>query len=161
MSKGFEVRRARLGDAEVVADLWEALLEEHHRLDPRLAPAEDARVRWLNDFREWVTASEVRRLFVAEREGVVIGFASAHPYGPPPVYAPSSEVFLSELYVEPPHRGIGAGKALVEAVIAWADELEADRVRLIALSKNRAALDFWSACGAEPLSQVLTIERSP
>lgn len=151
------VRRAERRDREAVQALWARLLAEQAAADARFAPAEDAARRWENDFPHWVQ-SEGRRLVVAEQGGAVVGFASASRWYAPPVYEPSAEVLLEELYVVPEARRRGVGRALWEAVRRWAGELQAPRLRLVVLDRNRPACAFWEAVGAVPFSRTYTYE---
>ena len=151
------IRRAVPADRSPVADLWLRLLEEHGRLDDRFGHAADARMRWENDFPVWLRDT-TWRIFVAEQDGRVVGFASAQRWAPPPVYAEAQEVYLNELYVAPEVRRRGVGRRLVEAVRAWAGELKADRLRLGVLAANAGGCAFWDALGGRPLSLTYTLE---
>lgn len=156
MTKTITVRRARREDEETLAFLWVQFLQEQTSLDPRFAVAEDALDRWRNDFPLWV-GDESRRIFVAEAGGIV-GFATAHRWWPPPIYAEASEVYVDELYVTPASRRGGVGRRLVEAVQAWAGTLGADRLRLGMLAANENGALFWERLGARPFSVTLTID---
>lgn len=150
------VRQARKSDADAVEALWAQLLADHAALDPRFRPADDAPARWRNDFPVWLDDT-TRRIFVAEVGGEVVGFVSAHRWSPPPVYVFTSEVYVDELYVRPRMRGQGHGQALMDAVRAWAEELDADQIRLTALAQNPSAVSFWQHQGATPFSTVMVL----
>jgi GNAT superfamily N-acetyltransferase len=152
-----DVRRAQMPDQEAVGRLWHRLLTEQAEHDDRMGVADDALDRWQNDFPVWLE-DETARIYVAEGEGEVVGFAAARRWGPPPIYEESSEVYLDELYVRPDDRRYGYGTQLVHAVRDWADQLGARRLRLRVLVANEAARAFWSAQDAVPLSLTLTIE---
>lgn len=151
------IRRARRTDRERLEALWAQLLEEQSELDPRFEVAEDAHERWANDFPLWLEDG-TRRIYVAEPEGVVVGFVNAHRWGPPPIYKDASEVYVDELYVAPEARRRGWGRQLVDAVRGWADELQADRLRIGMLVANEEGAAFWKAQHARPFYQTLTIE---
>ena len=116
------VRRARRGDLPALAAL-EAELPRHQRLAPVFSAApvpgyEECLAGWQEDFDDPAYAT-----FVAEFEGVVIGsgigcsleLSSSHP----PLTRPDHAGFLAFAAVLPRARGLGAGRALGEAVIAW------------------------------------------
>ncbi|MFB6097552.1 MAG: N-acetyltransferase family protein [Salinibacter sp.] len=153
-----DVRRAQPADQERVGDLWLQLLEEQDELDDRFGVAEDARDRWDNDFPLWLE-DETYRVYVAVPEDEIVGFATAHRWGPPPIYAESSEVYLDELYVRPGDRRDGVGTQLVHAVRDWTDRIGARRIRLNVLSANEEARAFWAAQDARPLTLTFTIEQ--
>lgn len=152
------VRRARPSDLDALADLWITLLREQAALDPRFAPSDDAQARFRNDVPVWLE-DDTRRLFVADDDGTLVGFATAHRWSPAPIYAFASEVYVDELYVKEAHRGHDVGRALVQAVVDWADALKAHRVRAGVLAANERGLAFWKEQGAEPYSVTVTIER--
>ena len=142
-----DVRRARPTDQDTVGDLWVQLLDEQDELEERFGIADDARDRWDNDYPLWL-------------DDEIAGFATAHRWGPPPIYEESSEVYLDELYVRPEDRREGLGTQLVEAVRNWSDQVGAERIRLNLLSANEDARDFWAAQDATPLTLTFTIERT-
>jgi GNAT superfamily N-acetyltransferase len=116
------VRRARRGDLPALAGL-EAELPRHQSLAPVFSAApvpsyEECLAGWQEDFDDPAYTT-----FVAELEGVVIGSAigcslelsGSHP----PLARPDHAGFLAFAAVAPRARGLGAGRALGEAVIAW------------------------------------------
>jgi len=153
-----DVRQAQIEDRAAVGALWMELLTTQAGLDDRIGVSEDARERWENDFPMWLE-DDTSRLYVAEAEdGSIVGFVGARRWGPPPIYAESSEVFLDELFVAPDHRREGYGTQLVRAVRTWADRIGAHRIRLRVLTSNADGRAFWAAQDAIPLTMTLTIE---
>ena len=151
------VRRAKKTDQERLGALWMAFMNEQASFDDRLTIAEDARERWENDFPVWLS-DKTQATFVAEAEGMIQGFATAHRWGPPPIYEATSEVYLDELYVAPDARRQGLGTQLVHAVRDWAESVDSVRIRLQALAANANAEAFWSSCGARPFATTRTVE---
>lgn len=155
------IRRAEKRDCEQVADLWTAFLEEQAEQDERFQLADDARERFENDFPLWVD-DDTQCTFVAEREAgdeaTCLGFATAHRWGPPPIYAEASEVFIDEFYVLPEARRQGVGRKLAQALRDWATELSADRLRLRVLFANEAGRAFWRSVGGAAYATSMTVE---
>lgn len=60
-------------------------------------------------------------------------------------------VWLEDLYVRPPHRGKGIGKALLRAVAAVARERGAGRCEWTVLDWNENAISLYERMGAEIL----------
>jgi len=141
-----------------VGDLWVRLLDEQGQIEDRFGVAEDARDRWDNDFPLWLE-DETYRVYVAEVNEEIAGFATAHQWGPPPIYEESSEVYLDELYVRPDDRRDGIGTQLVDAMRDWTDRVGARRLRFNVLVANEAGRAFWAQQGAQPLTLTLTIEQ--
>jgi GNAT superfamily N-acetyltransferase len=153
-----DVRRALKSDVDAVTECWTAFLTEQSSVDERLRISDDARQRWENDMPLWLE-DQTRRVYVAERDGSVVGFATAHRTAPPPIYKSRGEVYFDEVYVLPDHRRLGLGSQLVEAVVAWSDRVQAERVRLSVLAQNEAAHTFWEGQDAVSFSITYTIER--
>ncbi len=151
------IRPARPSDADTVAALWQAFLEEQTVVEERVAMADDAVDRWRNDFPLWLEDS-TRKFLVVEIDDTIVGFAHAHRWGPPPILADSAEVYIDDVYVAADARGGGHGDALVEALRTWAESLNADRLRLGVLAENTTGRTFWEGQGAQPLALTYTIE---
>jgi len=139
-----DVRRAQPDHQTAVGDLWAQLLEEQEAMEERFGVAEDARDRWENDFPQWLD-DETYRVYVAEVDGEVVGFATAHRWGPPPIYAESSEVFIDELYVRLKQDGTEVSRATVYNTLELL--LECDLVVRHQFGKNQAkyerAYSYW------------------
>lgn len=63
------------------------------------------------------------------------------------IAAGAPECELEFLYVLPRLRRSGAGRALLQTLIAWADELEASELWLEVRSSNAAAQRLYASCG--------------
>jgi GNAT superfamily N-acetyltransferase len=84
---------------------------------------------------------------MAERDGQPAGFAlyffnystwMGHP-----------GLYLEDLFVPPELRGMGIGKALLQAVAARAIEMNCSRMQWQVLDWNTPAIEFYQAMGAE------------
>lgn len=90
------------------------------------------------------------RLFVAEVDGEVVGFVEPQVYEA--VYFPSLVNILG-LAVRESHRGMGIGKALMEAAENWAKESGATGVRLNSGADRTNAHAFYRNIGYEVKKQ--------
>jgi N-acetylglutamate synthase-like GNAT family acetyltransferase len=86
---------------------------------------------------------------VAERDGAVVGFASAQQ-----TFADEVELFT--LFVDPDHQRSGAGTELLDAVETAAREAGVDRLRTGTLSGNRVGRGFFEGHGFERVETVTT-----
>ena len=93
---------------------------------------------------------------VAEHEGTVIGYAASAPYRPKPAYVHTRE---TTVYVAPGHQGLGAGRALYDALLA---RLLVDGVHVVVAAvalPNPASLGLHRACGFEEVGTMRQVGR--
>jgi len=112
--------------------------------------AEETEERW----RGWVTGwdgAERQALFVAEDGDAWRGLALGVRWRERPDAA-----HLYAMWVAPDARRTGVGRALVEAVCAWAAEEGASTVHLCVTDSNEGAAAMYERCGFVP-----TGERTP
>ena len=62
-------------------------------------------------------------------------------------------LFLEDLYVDPAHRGKGAGKALLKTLAKTAVDQGCGRFEWNVLDWNQPAIDFYESFGAKPQSE--------
>jgi GNAT superfamily N-acetyltransferase len=58
-------------------------------------------------------------------------------------------LYLEDVFVDPPHRGLGIGKALLQRLAAIALEEGCARLKWEVLDWNQPAIDFYASLGAE------------
>jgi GNAT superfamily N-acetyltransferase len=147
------IRSAERSDIEVLAKL-DISLPDHQALAPTFSAGvtsshEEAVAEWEEDFDD-----SDYHVVVAEHDGKVVGSAvgcalekSSSHIGPA---RPDNAGFLGFAAVLPEARGLGAGRALGEAVLAWSSETGFDSVvtdwRVTNLLSSRA----WPALGFRP-----------
>lgn len=68
----------------------------------------------------------------------------------------SQGVWLEDLFVRPPHRGAGVGKALLAAVAASVRDRGGERLEWAALDWNELALGFYRSLGARTMREWIT-----
>lgn len=149
------IRAARAADRATAIELWAALHREHEAHDARYRIAEDAAQRWATDIREWIRSPQ-DGVWLADAENAVVGLLTAHLYEPTPTFQPLLFLYVDDLYVRPPWRGSGVGRALLDAATAWGKERGAVEVRAGVLASNPSARGFWQAVGATDYSVTVT-----
>lgn len=98
------------------------------------------------------------KIFVAEKNDVIIGFIQGviieHKKGDDEIYDlshnPSKEGWIGLLYVEPSHRKLGIGHELLEKIKDYFAVQECTSIRLLVLSDNANAVDFYKKSGFMP-----------
>jgi GNAT superfamily N-acetyltransferase len=147
------IRRATRADIPVLAEL--ELVLPHHMVGAPvfsklpLQPIEEVREEIEGDFDDprytWL---------VAEHEGNVVGDAIGlsveHSSGNSSLIRPASAGFLGYAAVLPEARGLGVGRALGEAVMAWSRDAGYGAVTTDWRSTNTEADRTWRALGFRP-----------
>ena len=102
------------------------------------------------------TASDESTTFAAlDAAGAVIGLAGGYrPEGP-------GDVELVSMWTDPSARGQGVGRALVEGVIAWAEQTGAAKVSLWVTRGNDSAQGLYERCGFTVTGDVQPLPSDP
>ncbi|APR81327.1 Histone acetyltransferase HPA2 [Minicystis rosea] len=141
------IRPAARADMPAVARLAAKLVRFHHALDPHrfmcMEPLEPGYERWLT--RELGDPEAV--IVVAEREGVVIGYAYGRVEERNWNALLDAHGALHDVFVDEAARARGVGEALVESVCARLRALGAPRVVLHTATQNVAAQKLFAKMG--------------
>lgn len=143
-----EVRAALASDAQVLGVFGAALMALHHGLDRKRFIEPTARTPSM--YAEYLEREFGRTgslVLVAERGGSVVGYVFAQIEGPDYMVLRGPAGVVQDLFVEPSHRGKGAGRALLAAAIQWIAESGAPRVVLSTAYKNEAARNLFRSAG--------------
>ncbi len=152
--RGVRIRRAERADIPVLARL-EIVLPEHQRRSPvfsdvPLPDLEETAREMEDDFDD-----PAYSWFVAEYDGAVIGSAigcavevSSEHYG---IVRPPGAGFLGFAAVLPEARGLGAGRALGEAVLLWARDAGHETVVTDWRETNLLSSRAWPSIGFRPI----------
>lgn len=95
-------------------------------------------------------ADPAAEVIIAEWEGEPVGFALFH--GMFSTFTGQAGIYLEDLYVQPPFRGQGIGKALLVHLAQHALRTGRSRFDWSCLQWNEAALAFYRSIGARELS---------
>ena len=147
------VRRARREDLDALAEL-ENVLPDHMRGAPVFSKLESRPVDEIRAELESDLVDPTYTYLVAEHDGVVVGSAIACSLevssGNAGLNRPTNAGFLGYAAVLPTARGLGAGKALGETVIAWARDQGFASVATDWRSANIEADRAWRGLGFRP-----------
>ena len=148
------VRRATVADAARLSALGEQTFRETFVEGFRVGYSEADLAAFVPEtYAEAVFAGRIKdpayALFVAERHGVPVGYCAVGPCGlPHPDVTPSCGE-LKQLYVARAAQGIGVGRALLDAGLAWLERDGPRRVWLGVWSGNDKAQAVYTARGFE------------
>jgi len=92
---------------------------------------------------------------LAEADGATIGLALF--YYTFNTFKARRNIFLEDLFVEPPHRGTGVGLALMRHLARLAVSQNCGRIEWRVLNWNKPAIDFYHHLGAKPIQSWHTL----
>jgi GNAT superfamily N-acetyltransferase len=141
------IRTVGADDITLLLQLFGELAEYEH-LEGELRATEEGLGEALFGERP---AAEV---LIAERAGEVLGYALFFPTFSS--FRTSTGVWLEDLFVRPPYRGEGVGKALLAAIAACVRERGGERLEWAALDWNELALGFYRRLGARTMGEWIT-----
>ena len=135
------VRLAERGDVDRLLELMRGLARFEEYIDDFAVTRESVLEHGFGEERLFTA-------FVAEHEDDLVGMAVV--YTIPWTYTLRPKVVLKELFVVEEARNMGAGKALMAAVVAHAKSIGAAEVIWTVMDGNDAAGDFYRSLGATP-----------
>ena len=139
---------------EIAKDDWEQMR------DVRLAALAEAPSAFGSSYaREAAFTEEQWRGRISERSVTFfarVDSAGSAPAGLAGVYVEDGTANLVSMWVRPPARGLGVGKALIEAAAAWAKARGFAALFLWVTEPNTSARRLYEQCGFTP-----TGERQP
>ena len=147
----FIVRPGMRDDAAAAARLWVRSAREHTAYDPVYATASDAE-KVMRRFLADLSSSSHSCLFVAERNGEVVGFLSGELREGSPAFKPKTWAAVEDIYVVPDHRSLGIGHALFGECREWAEQKGADGISLQVAAGNTRARKFYEDLGFREVS---------
>ena len=147
MSAAVRIRAARRADAAVLLAMLRELAE-YERLSDQLRATEER-------LRETLFCEQpVAEALIAERGGEPAGYALF--FATYSTFLARPGIWLEDLFVRPPHRRFGVGRALLAAVAARTRERGGARLEWAALNWNELALGFYRGLGASTLNEWVT-----
>lgn len=150
---GLTVRRATIGDLDVVVELRLALLREYaeHPVYGRLRPDAARRARPIFAMQ---LDSENEVVLLAEDNGKAVGLVRCIETISSPLLEPDRYCYLSSVYVRPEHRRTGVLNALFERAVAWCRSRGMTEMRLHNVGSRESTAAAWDALGFEVVEQV-------
>ena len=149
------VRSAEVADAPSIARIhWDSWVATYGGVSPQQSfdefPLAQREKLWTHEARRHGDASLRRQVLVAEIDARIAGFASVGPYrvqeSDDPASALDGELFA--IYLDPPRKRQGVGRALWSASCAWLHAAGFDALRLWCIAGNEAEA-FYRSMGAQ------------
>lgn len=131
--------------------------EDHAKYDPVYETSGEAE-KTMRNFLADLSSSSHSFLFVAESEERIVGFISGELREGSPTFHPKTWASVDDVFVTEGYRSLGAGRALLEEVRAWAAERNADGVSLQVAAANERARKFYQDIGFREVSIYQVLE---
>jgi ribosomal protein S18 acetylase RimI-like enzyme len=155
------IRRAQRRDLGALGRLGATLLRVHHEFDRArfMTPGPDPEGGYEWFLRTQLTKRDAR-VFVAERDGVVVGYVYAAVEPQSWKELRDEAGFVHDVLVDESARGAGVARALLEAAIAWLRGRGVPRVVLWTAHANEPAQRLFEGLGFRPTMIEMTKELS-
>ncbi|MEP7291783.1 MAG: GNAT family N-acetyltransferase [Chloroflexota bacterium] len=142
------IRLLEAGDVDAVAQLWQALVEYHRKLDESLPfAAPQGAKRYARRLMDRVD-DPMSRVLVAQADGKIVGYVLGVVVDlAPEMFAQEASGFLADIFVEEAYRQAGVGTALVEALAAWFKQKGLRYYEWHVAARNTDSLAFWQNIG--------------
>ncbi len=142
------IRPAVPKDVEVIAHLWQSLVDYHRNLDPELPPSTPTgALRYARRLEDQLF-NPMARVFVAEMDGQLVGYIFGVIVDlAPEMFAQEPSGFLADIFVEESARRAGVGSQLVSALANWFRDKGVSYYEWHAAARNPDALEFWRSVG--------------
>lgn len=155
MGEAANIRVATPTDRDAVLELWLELIDYHRSLDPDYPGALGIRDAVIDEILRGIEARSCQ-LLVAERDGVLLGFAFAE------IEAETGEVagepgpcWVHEIFVASEARRSGIGSALLDFAERFFATRPGGRVVVRVESSNVDGLRFWERRGFAERARIL------
>jgi ribosomal protein S18 acetylase RimI-like enzyme len=152
-----EIRPATEEDLPQMVHLWREMMDYHARCDARFQPkpSPEAERAWTKYVQDTIWTSDEWCVFVAERDGELVGQICGELREAVPVFRSHTYGYVTDIVVDPATRRLGIGRALLDALREWMAERGADHLQLQVLHANPASQAFWRAMGCSDYSDVM------
>jgi len=149
------IREARLDDAPALYLLWQAMLRHYASVDRRVIPTPVSEAQF-REALDATIANPYAATFVAEDGGTLVGFVSGGIESNPTARLPERHLTVGYVYVAPPYRGMGLGRALFRAIANWGlSKGEIHHFEMTVLEADEEARAFWRKLGFTPFIERL------
>jgi phosphinothricin acetyltransferase len=144
------IRDAVAGDAPSIAQIYNHYIQTSTATFDEVPKTTADRVAWIS------AADEAHPRIVAERDGVVVGFASITPYRERPAWRLTAEVGV---YVSEQSTGSGIGPALLDELVVRARRMGLHVLVSQVTADNAASLKMGERAGFEQVGMMREVGR--
>lgn len=153
------IRPATPSDQDVLGRFGGALMRQHHAVDPRRFIQVEHPETGYGRFLVSQISSPTSLVMVAEDAGTVIGYVYAGVEGTNWMELRGPCGVVHDVYVDEAARGLGAGRGLLDAAIAWIRSQGRSQVVLLTKTRNERAQRLFASLGFRPTMIEMTLDR--
>ena len=137
----FIIRPAKLEDVPLILRFAKELAE-YENLSDQVTATEES-------LREGMFKKGKAKALIGEENGLAVGYALY--FNNFSTFVGRAGVFLEDLYIRPPHRKKGYGKAFFKYLAQMCRDEGYGRLEWTCLNWNQPSIDFYRAMGAEAM----------
>lgn len=151
------VRRIRIEDAEAFREIrLRALATDPDAFASSYENEVDRPIETWETWSGLSAAGPDQVMYLADVDGDLVGLAGAFRLEDNP-----RRMHLISMWVDPAHRRAGIGRALTDAIVAWARRSDADDVMLWVVGTNEGAHRLYEGAGFEPSGNSMPLPSNP
>lgn len=139
------IREGHSGDLPGLEFSWNELYAQQVREGLRVSIPQDGYRLWSDSLT--AVLGRFACLFVAELDGLRVGFAAGRLRSLPLHFGAEPVGYISEIFVRADQRSRGIGAALLKATGDWFHKEGVSRLELNVVAKNTRALKFYGKMG--------------
>jgi ribosomal protein S18 acetylase RimI-like enzyme len=152
-----EYRQAIENDIPKIVELWKELIDFHKIRDSFFSRSKEAP----KNFGKFI-AENLRKddaiVYVAEKDGEVIGHILATIQNYPPVFKTKRYGLVNDLAVSSGYRRLGIGQHLLALVKDWFVNKDIRRIEIEVATANEVSISFWGKMNFKPYKQICYLE---
>lgn len=148
------IRQATLADIPSLVDLWVEFIDYHAKLENGLQRSDGAAAAWA-EYIGTIIVDDRWFVFVAEADGVLVGYVAATVADYPPIFTVARYGFVQEIAVTAAHRRTGVARGLYEAAEGWLRGKGVDHIQVKVDVGNAPSRAFWASAGFGALTETL------
>jgi ribosomal protein S18 acetylase RimI-like enzyme len=151
----FEIRKAKLSDAEDLARLYFQFWKPHKKVDPLLEFEKKMTLKNQIEFAKKDIKKRNNQIFVADKNGRVIGFIEFFIKKNEVCFKIKKYGYLNSATTHKDYRGKGVVKTLTNAALKFLKKKGIKYVRTNVYNSNDVAMKTWMKLGFKPQSTFL------
>lgn len=149
-----DIRRASKADLDCVTRLWLEMMEYHLTLDPRFELAHDSDEAY-REYLNTVFDNYDYAIFVAEADGIVVGYTIGMILTNPAVFSLARYGFIAEMMVTADQQRNGIGNLLWTYVRRWFHRRGIAVIQLNVSPHNQRGYNFWKRVGCTEFLHIM------